>query len=159
MQSLGNRQALVRERIRLQNEVERAYARSDDIKTALKIVREEQAAMSARLSPTIARLATEFLEAMTGGELSEVQIDDGLTPRAAGGDGRLLGALQLSSGMRDQMYLSFRLAVCETLPADEPIPLILDDPFITFDSSRMARGEKLLHELSKHRQVILLTNK
>ena len=105
--------------------------------------------MSARLSPTIARLATEFLEAMTGGELSEVQIDDGLTPRAAGGDGRL----------RDQMYLSFRLAVCETLPADEPIPLILDDPFITFDSSRMARGEKLLHELSKHRQVILLTNK
>ncbi len=159
MQSLGNRQALVRERIRLQNEVERAYARSDDIKTALKIVREEQAAMSARLSPTIARLATEFLEAMTGGELSEVQIDDGLTPRAAGGDGRLLGALQLSSGMRDQMSLSFRLAVCETLPADEPIPLILDDPFITFDSSRMARGEKLLHELSKHRQVILLTNK
>lgn len=159
MQSLGNLQALTRERIRVQNEIERARARSEDIKMALRIVREEQAALSARLSPTIARLATEFLEAMTGGELNEVQLDDGLTPRAAGEDGRLLGALQLSSGMRDQMYLAFRLAVCETLPADEPIPLILDDPFITFDSDRMARGEKLLYELSRHRQVILLTNK
>lgn len=159
MQSLGNLQALSRERIRLQLEIERARARSDDIKTALRIVREEQAALSARLSPTIAKLATEFLEALTGGALNEVQLSDGLTPRASGGDGRLLGAQQLSSGMRDQMYLAFRLAVCETLPADEPIPLILDDPFITFDSSRMARGEKLLHELSKHRQVILLTNK
>ncbi len=159
MQSLGNLQALTRERIRVQSEIERARARSEDIKTALRIVREEQAALSARLSPTIARLATDFLEAMTGGELSEVQLDDGLTPRAAGDDGRLLGALQLSSGMRDQMYLAFRLAVCETLPADEPIPLILDDPFITFDSARMERGEKLLSELSKHRQVILLTNK
>lgn len=158
MQSLGNRQALTRERVRLQTEIERARARGEDVQTALRVVREEQAALSARLSPTIARLATEYLEVMTGGELSEVQLDDGLTPRAAGEDGRLLGALQLSSGMRDQMYLAFRLAVCETLPADEPIPLILDDPFITFDSDRVARGEAVLHELAGHRQVILLVN-
>ncbi len=158
MQSLGNRQALTRERVRLQTEIERARARGEDVQTALRVVREEQAALSARLSPTIARLATEYLEVMTGGELSEVQLDDGLTPRAAGEDGRLLGALQLSSGMRDQMYLAFRLAVCETLPADEPITLILDDPFITFDSDRVARGEAVLHELAGHRQVILLVN-
>lgn len=158
MQSLGNRQALTRERVRLQTEIERARARGEDVQTALRVVREEQAALSARLSPTIARLATDYLEVMTGGELSEVQLDDGLTPRAAGEDGRLLGALQLSSGMRDQMYLAFRLAVCETLPADEPIPLILDDPFITFDSDRVARGEAVLHELAGHRQVILLVN-
>lgn len=158
VQALGNRQALARERIRLQSELERAKARSEDVRMALDIVRTEQVSLCTRLSPTIARLATGFLEALTGGELSEVRLDDGLTPRAAGEDGRLLGAQQLSSGMRDQMYLAFRLAVCETLPVDDPIPLILDDPFITFDSDRAVRGEAVLHDLAKHRQVILLAN-
>ena len=158
MQALGNRPALERERIRLQSEIERARARSEDVQMALRIVRDEQVALCTRLSPTIARLATGFLESLTGGELSEVKLDDGLTPRAAGEDGRLLGALQLSSSMRDQMYFAFRLAVCETLPLDEPIPLILDDPFITFDSDHVVRGEAVLHELAQHRQVILLTN-
>ena len=60
--------------------------------------------------------------------------------------------------MRDQMYFAFRLAVCETLPVDDPFPLILDDPFITFDSDHVVRGEAVLHELAQHRQVILLAN-
>ena len=125
---------------------------------ALKVIREEQAALSARMSPTIARLATGFLKAMTGGELSEVRLEDGMAPRAAGEDGKLLGAMQLSSGMRDQMYLAFRLAVCETLQTDEPIPLILDDPFATFEKDRAPRGEEVLRDLARRRQVILLTN-
>ena len=158
MQSLGNRQALTRERIRLQSEIERARARGEDVQMALKVIREEQAALSARMSPTIARLATGFLKAMTGGELSEVRLEDGMAPRAAGEDGKLLGAMQLSSGMRDQMYLAFRLAVCETLQTDEPIPLILDDPFATFEKDRAPRGEEVLRDLARRRQVILLTN-
>lgn len=159
LQTLGSRESIARECGRIRAEIAEAERKSEDVQTALRIIREEQAGLSARVSPTIARLAAEFLDAMTGGALTEVCIEQGLTPRAAGADGRLLGALQLSSGMRDQLYLAFRLAVCETLPADEPIPLILDDPFVTFDSNRMARGEKLLHQLAKHRQVILLTNK
>ena len=46
-------------------------------------------------------------------------------------------ASALSQGTVDQMYLAVRLAVCElALPADDPIPLVLDDALANFDDER-----------------------
>ena len=63
----------------------------------------------------------------------------------------------MSSGARDQLYLALRLAVCQVLTGAKEAPLILDDPFLTSDDARTARGIALLKELGRERQIILLT--
>ena len=70
-----------------------------------------------------------------------------------------LDALKLSSGTRDQLYLALRLAVCKVLldQGDETVPIVLDDPFVNYDDRRAACGMKLLREIARERQVILLT--
>ena len=45
----------------------------------------------------------------------------------------------------------------QVLAGEEPFPLVMDDPFLTWDNDRTARGLALLSELGKERQIVLLT--
>lgn len=135
-----------------------AAARYTAVQAAAEAVREEHAAISARVSPLIARKTQEYMQFMTDGAYTEVQLDTALNARCAGEDGLLLDGLRLSAGTRDQLYLALRLAACEVLQdGGEPVPLILDDPFVTFDDQRTARAMALLRQLAAGRQVIVLT--
>jgi len=64
---------------------------------------------------------------------------------------------ELSAGARDQLYLAARLALVDVVAAGNPLPLILDDPFVHFDSLRRENTRDLLKEVAKRHQVILLT--
>lgn len=51
-----------------------------------------------------------------------------------------------------------RLAICETvLPADDPIPLVLDDALVRFDDDRCRAALELLYEESQAHQILLFT--
>ena len=135
-----------------------AETRQAAVYAAADAVREEHAALSARVSPLIAQKTQEYMDFMTGGMYTEVKLDTALNARCAGADGLLLDGLRLSAGTRDQLYLALRLAVCEVLRGEgEPAPLILDDPFVTFDDKRAARAIALLRRLAAERQIIVLT--
>ncbi len=60
-------------------------------------------------------------------------------------------------GVHYQMYLALRLALVEALQGPEPLPLILDDPFLTFDRPRLGRVLAILGELAVETQIILAT--
>lgn len=64
---------------------------------------------------------------------------------------------ELSAGARDQLYLGARLALVDVVAGANPLPLILDDPFVHFDPFRRENTRNLLREASKKHQVILLT--
>lgn len=64
----------------------------------------------------------------------------------------------LSSGARDQVWLACRLGICQALSREEPLPLLLDDPFLTWDDERFARGMRLIAgEIASGNQVIVVT--
>lgn len=65
----------------------------------------------------------------------------------------------LSTGAKDQIYLAVRLACCDELSrSGESIPVLLDDPLMTADDSRFARGFRYLVETyAKQHQVIILS--
>lgn len=135
-----------------------AQRRYTAICEAIDALKASQAELSARVAPRITALTQKYMEFLTEGAYSEVQLDTALTARCAGEDGLLLDGLRLSAGTRDQLYLALRLAVSAVLTdADDPAPLILDDPFLTFDDARTARAIMLLRTLGKERQVILLS--
>lgn len=144
-------------RVSAQAALGRVQTQLDALKLAEDTIKAENAALSARISPQITELAQQYLAYLTNDNYTEVKLDASLRARCATDDGTLLDALRLSSGTRDQLYFALRLAVCQVLSGRESIPLLLDDPFLTWDNKRMERGLRLLQSLSSERQIILLT--
>ncbi len=64
----------------------------------------------------------------------------------------------LSRGTLDQLALCYKIALFRTLNPKDPLPLILDNFLIRFDENRLAKAVELLTEVSKERQVIVLTS-
>jgi uncharacterized protein YhaN len=64
---------------------------------------------------------------------------------------------ELSGGVVDEFYLAFRLAVAKLIFGDKRPPLIFDDPFVNFDSVRLASTLGFLKKLSADYQIIIFT--
>jgi uncharacterized protein YhaN len=65
----------------------------------------------------------------------------------------------LSSGTRDQIYLAVRLALGDYFSKDGlALPVVFDEPFLTSDDDRFARGFRVLAEkVSPRHQVLVLS--
>ncbi|MEW9096237.1 MAG: AAA family ATPase [Clostridiaceae bacterium] len=61
---------------------------------------------------------------------------------------------ELSRGTREQLFLSIRLSRILSL---DPLPVIIDDSLVNFDSSSLKSTLHIIKELSKRNQVFLLT--
>jgi DNA repair exonuclease SbcCD ATPase subunit len=64
---------------------------------------------------------------------------------------------ELSGGVIDEFYLAFRLALAELIFGDKKPPLILDDPFVNFDSVRLANTLNFFQKLASDYQIIIFT--
>jgi hypothetical protein len=112
------------------------------------------------------RKATRFLEQhvgrdlarLTGGRYRRIEIDDRSLDIEvwAPERGDWVPASRLSKGTIDQIYLAARIGLVRLVTQGRRPPLILDDPFVTFDDTRAARAALLLRELSSDFQVIYL---
>jgi DNA repair exonuclease SbcCD ATPase subunit len=112
--------------------------------------------------------ATRYLEkGMTGavaritdGRYRRVRIDDESLDISvvAPEKGDWVDVRELSDGTLGQIYLAARLGLIRYATGDRRPPLVLDDPFVTFDDAHAARGFELLRELTGDHQVIYLTS-
>jgi uncharacterized protein YhaN len=64
---------------------------------------------------------------------------------------------ELSGGAVDEFYLAFRLALVKLIFGDKKPPLILDDPFVNFDSVRLSKTLEFLKTLASDYQIIIFT--
>jgi DNA repair exonuclease SbcCD ATPase subunit len=64
---------------------------------------------------------------------------------------------ELSGGVIDEFYLAFRLALAGLIFGDKKPPLILDDPFVNFDSVRLANTLKFFKTMASSYQIIIFT--
>jgi uncharacterized protein YhaN len=63
----------------------------------------------------------------------------------------------LSGGVIDEFYLAFRLALAGLIFRDKRPPLILDDPFVNFDSVRLTNTLNFFKTLAADYQIIIFT--
>jgi DNA repair exonuclease SbcCD ATPase subunit len=63
----------------------------------------------------------------------------------------------LSGGVIDEFYLAFRLALAGLIFRDKKPPLILDDPFVNFDSVRLTNTLNFFKTLASDYQIIIFT--
>ena len=135
------------------------------LKRRVRIYEKTLAEIEAAESGTM-RKATRFLEQqvgqdlarLTGGRYSRVNIDDQTLDVHvwAPERGDWVAAYQLSKGTVDQIFLAARIGLVRLVTQGRRPPLVLDDPFVTFDDTRAARAAMLLRELSADFQVIYL---
>jgi DNA repair exonuclease SbcCD ATPase subunit len=64
---------------------------------------------------------------------------------------------ELSGGVIDEFYLAFRLALAKLIFGDKKPPLILDDPFVNFDSVRLDNTLNFFKTLASDYQIIIFT--
>lgn len=85
--------------------------------------------------------------------------DDRPRLEAISDSGRQIAIDGLSDGTRDQLYLALRLAaVAQTFDSIEPMPMVLDDVLVHFDSKRAKATLAVLQEFAKRCQVLLFSH-
>jgi uncharacterized protein YhaN len=119
---------------------------------------QEQTMRSARdeLEPRIG----QYLKRVTHGRYEKVEASDDLALSifSAEKDGWLAaGDGELSRGTVDQLYLAVRLALIDLLFQDARPPLLMDDPFVTFDPQRRQAALHLCREIADTHQVLFFT--
>ncbi len=106
-----------------------------------------------RMGPTIA--------AVTDGRYDDIEVDEkSLAFKVRVPEtGELVGVGQLSQGTADQLFLAARLGLVQLVTLERRPPLILDDPFVTFDAERAERALRLVQQFSHEHgfQVLYLT--
>lgn len=143
--------------LRVQEQLLALKSKLLSIEIAMDTITEANDSLTSRLSPEISKHASKYLSRITDGKFDEIILKkdfDALCKTQ--NDYTHLDKLRLSSGTKDQLYFSLRLAICDVL-LNENTPIILDDPFIFYDDARATTAMKLLLEISKKRQVILFT--
>ncbi len=99
------------------------------------------------------------IERITGGRYRRLRVDEGTltfsvySPETGG----WIDVRRLSQGTLDALYLCARLGIVRQVTAPAAPPLVLDDPFVTFDDERATRALTLLKDIARDLQVILLT--
>jgi uncharacterized protein YhaN len=97
---------------------------------------------------------------MTNGRYSDVQVDEEDLSMSVRSDEKgdwVSVDDDLSRATRDQFYLAARFGLVGQLCGEAKPPLLLDDPFVTFDAERLERTMALLRQMAAERQILLFT--
>ena len=101
----------------------------------------------------------KYLAVFTNGKYKQVKVDKEALEFWIYSDekGDWAKPEELSGGAIDEFYLAFRLALAKLIFGDKKPPLILDDPFVNFDSLRLDRTLDFFKTLAAGYQIIILT--
>lgn len=112
-----------------------------------------------KLLPRIREEAQRIVGRLSSGRYDKLDIDeDSRILLSEKGKKEKISPYMLSSGEITQLYLSLRLAIFSLMSARAPFTLILDNTLLSFDLQRQKLALELLREMSKGRQIILLTS-
>ncbi|MEJ0093545.1 MAG: AAA family ATPase [Methylocella sp.] len=155
--------ALAAERERAIAEIHGVLERYVEIALAEDLLRAAMDRLRERRKDPLILRAGALFAASTAGAFAGVETDiDGKgLPVVVGRrtDGEQVPVAMMSDGVRDQLYLSFRIASIEQYcQAAEPLPFIADDLLVHFDDDRGLAALGLLAELGRTTQVLVFTH-
>jgi len=108
-----------------------------------------------KMQPSVIKTANQYLSIMTNNRyeiisdprMSEIMIRDRFGLKKDG---------EWSSGLRDQVYLSLKMAIAKEM-GSERLPMILDDILVRFDERRRKGACAAILEFAKDQQVFLFS--
>lgn len=124
---------------------------------AISMLEEATAEFQRSFAPRLETRIAQALSTVTSGRYQQVQVDSAdlslsvYSPEYGG----WVSSERLSTGTRDLMYLAMRIAISDLLSSNkEPLPLLLDDPFVHFDAIREQRALTYLCDIAEEYQIL-----
>ncbi len=149
---LEEQKASLAEEVQSLRETVQAY------KLAEEWMKEARSAVVRTVKERVQERVGALVAGITGGRYTRVRMDDDFKLYAHSPEkGDEVPVERLSRGTVDQVYLSARLALLESICGERRPPLLLDDPFVTFDRGRIERSLSILRDFAREHQVILFT--
>lgn len=112
--------------------------------------------MQNSVSPKLTAELSRNISEITNGKYNNVKFNEDQGMIVEMENGNYILAERLSSGTIDQLYLSLRLAILDSM-SEEKIPIILDEVFPHFDDKRLENILKYINNKFGDRQLIILT--
>ncbi|MCZ7382026.1 MAG: AAA family ATPase [Candidatus Methanoperedens sp.] len=158
--------SFVKSSIELEEEIEykkdlitRSQERNSALKIARDVLQQVSTEIQKEMAPELEDKANKILNKITNNKYSEIFIDSNFNIGVMSSEKNdLISPDFLSSGAKDQLYFALRVATSDALSKSVNPPLILDEPFGSFDSQRRESTISLLRKLSENCQIILMTH-
>ncbi len=140
----------------LEEELERCKTDWDAVKLAIDSLKAAEESLRKSFIPQIAELGSRYFSHLTSDSYSSVRLSPDFEVICLAPEGEPTTTAHLSGGSYDLAWFCLRLALCARLSDIEPIPMILDEPFVYFDDVRLRLTLELLKRISDEGTQILL---
>ncbi len=128
-------------------------------KLALKILGDVKTRFEQEKQPEVIRYSSQYFKKITKNLYEAIRVSLGQKEVSVfDPKGAARGIGQLSRGTREQLLVSLRLGFIEAYEKQaEPLPIIVDEILVNFDSGRAKKTAEILQEFAKDRQILMLT--
>ena len=157
----GEAQQAEREFSVLRRQKKDLLKKGEALNIAIQTMEEAAQVVRKKLLPVMNKVFSSTFSDLTAQKYCHTRAGDNLNIMLNNpGTETVIPVWALSNGTIDQLYLSLRVAVSETvLKGNEYLPFIFDEPFAQYDDERTENALRLIGELSKRQQVIIFTCK
>ena len=107
-------------------------------------------------SPILTECAGIPLSEITDGKYESVMLDREFNLRVKSG-GAMYELGYFSRGTADAVYFAMRTAVSDLISGKRNLPLIMDDPFWSFDDKRLENARRFTEKAAENRQIIIFS--
>ncbi|RPF50157.1 uncharacterized protein YhaN [Aquisalibacillus elongatus] len=148
---------LVHERSQLEEEIYELAKKWAVSKTAQGFIRDTKYRYQNVYLPDIMEQTKKYFDKLTDGHYQNLSFTQDETILVQHVNGDWFNLNQLSEGTADQLYISLRFALNDSLKRLINVPFILDDAFVHFDENRKEQVLDQLRRLSHDQQMLYFT--
>lgn len=107
--------------------------------------------------PKVMQLAEENFKEMTEGHYYRIFLLEDEMVKVERKDGMVFHAVELSQGTKEQLFISIRFALIQSMRDKYSLPVLIDDGVVNFDLNRTQAFLKLLRKVARDHQVLFFT--
>ena len=153
---LDNLSKIEEELVNNNNKLEGLKEINSSMELAKELIKRAYEKMKSTVTPKFTEKLSNNIKEITSNKYNNVIMNDSDGILVETEQGNYVPANKLSVGTIDQLYLSLRLSMVDTI-SEEKMPIILDEAFAYYDNERLKNILKYLFEKYTDRQIIIFT--
>jgi len=131
--------------------------RRDALRVAIDVLNESVSEYQSRYLGSLGETVSTYFREITHSRYADCMFTESMEPVVSMSDKSNITTGMLSTGTVDQLYFALRLGLMRQLSKIHTLPLILDDPFVHWDSTRLKVFLEIAKNISTEHQVLLFT--
>lgn len=128
-------------------------------KTIAEAIRQMMNELKENKFPRVLQEAASRFSKLTGGRYESIVITEQGYFEVVSKEGIRFPIVELSQATKEQAYISLRFALAASMIETAPFPIIMDDPFVHFDETRLSHIIEVLEQSTEHQWIYFTCHK